>query len=144
VIILRDDGTYSMPASTATLECRPGFAIEVPDEEGPIREKRGKLILEPSNLPALDEFFDTCVGREVVIRRYRTTLRYAENGTKLTGVAKLRVVAVGKIPITTRAIERFTATWVPTSQPALASSASPRARELPTCSPDLRTRCVTD
>jgi hypothetical protein len=141
-IVLRDDGTYSMPPSTARLECRSGIAIAVPDEEGRIREKRDRLILEPSNLPALDEFLDACAGRDVVVRRYRTTLRLAEDGTTLSGVAKLRAVATGKIPVSTRAIERFTATRVPTA--ARASPAAPRRRELPTCSTDLRPRCVSD
>ena len=143
-LILRDDRTYSAPPSTATFECRPGVAIAVPDEEGPIREKRGKLILEPSNLSELDAILDTCAEREIVVRRYRTTLRIAADGATLTGVSKLRTVAPGRIPVTTRVVERFTATRVPTAHPALAPSVSRRARALPACSPDLEPRCVTD
>jgi hypothetical protein len=139
VIALRDDGTYSQPPNTTAYEC-PAGVIDVPDEEGAIVERRGKLVLEPFDLAPLDAFLDACVGRDVVIRRYRTTLRIAADGATLSGVAKARTVTPGPVPITTRAVQRFTATRVTTALPA----AQRRARDLPACSADLKFRCVTD
>ena len=141
VIVLRDDGTYSQPAGTAGYECPAGGTIDVPDEQGPIVEKRGRLILEPADPTPLDAFLDACVGRDVLIRRWRTTLRIAADGATLSGITKVRTLTPGAVPIVTRAVQRFTATRVPTS---LAARASRRARDLPDCAPDLRLRCVTD
>ena len=141
VIVLRDDGTYSQPPGTAGYECPAGATIDVPDEQGPVVEKRGRLILEPADLGPLDEFLDACTGRDVSIRRYRTTLRIAADGRTLSGVTKVRTLTPGTVPIVTRAIQRFTATRAPTTP---ASPASRRARELPACSPALELRCVTD
>ena len=143
IIILRDDGTYSQPPNTTGYEC-PGGVIDVPDEYGLIVEKRGKLILEPADLTPLDAFLDACTGRDVVIRRYRTTLRIAADGATLSGVAKARTLTPGAVPITSRAVQRFTATRVVPAPSALASPPSRRARELPACAADLKLRCVTD
>jgi len=144
VIVLRDDGTYSQPPNTTAYECPTGVTIDVPDEEGSIVEKRGKLILEPADLTPLDAFLDACTGRDVVIRRYRTTLRIAADGATLSGVAKARTLTPGAVPITSRAVQRFTATRVVPAPSALASPPSRRARELPACAADLKLRCVTD
>ncbi len=143
VLILRDDGTYSSPASTATATC-PSGEVAIPDEEGVVRQKRGKLLLEPSNLDEFGAALDACVGRDVSIRRYRTTVRIADDGLSLSGVTKLRLLTPGRAPITTRVTARFTATRAETVRPAAAASPSPRARELPACSIDLEPRCVTD
>src|SRR5688572_5989862 len=34
VIVLRDDGTYSLPPRVTPFECRDGVAVDVPIEEG--------------------------------------------------------------------------------------------------------------
>ena len=141
VLVLRDDGTYSSPASTATVTC-PSGQVAIPDEEGVVREKRGKLLLEPSNLDEFGAALDACAGRDVSVRRYRTTILIAEDGQSLSGVTKLRLLTPGRVPVTTRVIERFTATRAQTAGPA--ASPSVRARELPACSIDLEPRCVTD
>ena len=143
VLILRDDGTYSSPASTATATCPSGQVI-IPDEEGVVRQRRGKLLLEPRNLAEFGAALDACAGRDVSVRRYRTTVRIADDGQSLSGVTKLRVLTPGGVPVTTRVIVRFTATRVPTTSPAAAASSSARARELPACSIDLQPRCVSD
>ena len=140
--VLRDDGTYALPPRVTPFECREGVTIDVPAEEGTIVEKRGRLVLRPANLAALDAALDACAGREVVVRRYRTTLRMTSDGTRLSGVVKMRTLTPGTIPVRGRVVQRFTATRVATQ-----SAASPgfaRARDLPECSPDLRPRCVID
>ena len=141
VLILRNDGTYSMPANTPAVTCGSGTTVAIPDEEGPIREKRGKLVLEPRDLTPIDALLGTCVGGDVLIRRYRTTLRLDADGTTLSGVSKARFVLAGRVPITNRVIQRFTAARV-TADTAVSSSA--RARDLPPCSAELEPRCVTD
>lgn len=143
VLVLRDDGTYSSPASTATVTC-PSGQVAIPDEEGVVREKRGKLILEPSNLHEFGAALDACAGRDVSVRRYRTTISIAADGQSLSGVTKLRLLTPGRAPVTTRIIDRFTATRVRTAIRAPAASASARARRLPACSIDLEPRCVSD
>jgi hypothetical protein len=141
-IVLRDDGTYSLPPRVTPFECRDGVTIEVPVEEGTVVEKRGRLVLEPANLAALDAALDVCAGRDVVVRRYRTTLRVASDGTRLHGVAKIRTLTPGTIPVGGRAVQRFTATRAATMSAASAGLA--RARDLPACSPGLQPRCVID
>jgi len=138
IIILRDDGTYSQPPNTAGYECPTGVTIDVPDEQGPVVEKRGKLVLEPADLTPLTAFLAACAGREIAIRRYRTTLRIAADGATLSGITKVRTLTPGEVPIVTRATQRFTATRAPTTL------ASRRGRELPACAPGLALRCVTD
>jgi len=141
VIVLRDDGTYSLPPRVSPFECRDGVAIDVPVEEGRVVEKRGRLVLEPSNVDALDAALDACAGGDVVVRRYRTALRIAADGATLSGIAKIRTLTPGPIPIVGRVVQRFTATRAVTGP---AASASRRTRELPPCSPDLAPRCVID
>jgi hypothetical protein len=138
VLVLRDDGTYSIPASSATVAC-PSGQVAIPDEEGVVRQRRGKLSLEPSNLDELGAALDACAGRDVSIRRYRTTVRIADDGQSLSGVTRGRVLTTGRVPITTKVIARFTATRTDTSVPL-----SRRARELPACTIDLEPRCVTE
>lgn len=138
VLVLRGDNTYSFPGSTATATC-PSGQVAIPDEEGVVRQKRGKLVLEPSNLDELGAALDACAGRDVSIRRYRTTVRIADDGQSLGGVTKVRVLAPGRVPVTTKVIARFTATRTDTSVPL-----SRRARELPACTIDLEPRCVTE
>ena len=129
VLILRDDGTYSSPAGTAAATC-PSGEVAIPDEEGVVRQKRGRLLLEPTNLDEFGAALDACAGRDVSVRRYRTTVRLAEDGRSLVGVTKLRLLTPGRVPVTTRVLERFTATR---ASPALAVPARPRARKLPVC-----------
>ena len=143
VLVLRDDGTYSSPASTATVTC-PSGQVAIPDEEGVVRQKRGKLLLEPANLAEFGAALDACAGRDVSVRRYRTTISIAADGQSLSGVTKLRLLTPGRVPVTTRIIDRFTATRVRTAIRAPAASASARARRLPACSIDLEPRCVSD
>jgi hypothetical protein len=139
VLILRDDGTYTSPSSAAAVTC-PSGQVAIPDEEGIVREKRGKLLLQPSNLGEFGAALDACAGRDVSVRRYRTTLHIADDGQSLSGVTRVRVVTPGRIPVTTKVIARFTATRALTASPAR----SRRARQLPVCSIDLEPRCVTD
>jgi hypothetical protein len=139
VLVLRADGTYTSPAGTASGIC-PSGQVAIPAEKGVVREKRGKLVLEPSNLDELGAALDACAGRELSIRRYRTTARIEEDGHVLLGVTKVRLVTPGRVPVTTRVTERFRAFLVPAG-PAFSS---PRARTLPACSIDLEPRCVTD
>jgi hypothetical protein len=144
-LILGDDGTYSwpLPEGAGVVTCASGAAVEPFVEEGSVRQKRGRLILEPTDLTRHDALLDACAGRDVTIRRYRTTVRIASDGTTLVGTSKIRSVTHAQgVPITTRVIERFSATRAPTS-PAI-ESALPRARPAPTCSADLEPRCVTD
>jgi hypothetical protein len=141
VLILNDDGTYSAPAPAPTITC-PSGTVELPDEAGHVRERRGKLVLEPSNLAALDAAFDACGGRDSTIRRYRTTLRLGADGRTLSGISKVRIVTRARVPVTTTVKTRFTATRAITSRPAPAAAGS-RTGELPICAPDLEPRCVT-
>ena len=142
VLVLRDDGTYTSPSSTATVTCGSD-EVAIPDERGVVRQKRGKLLLAPGNLDELGAALDACAGRDVSIRRYRTMVRITDDGLSLSGVTKLKLLTPGRVPITTRVTERFTATRVPAASPA-APPSPPRARALPVCSIDLEPRCVTD
>jgi hypothetical protein len=141
-LLLRDDGTYTSPASAAALGCasRP---VPLPDEEGTIHRRRKRLVLEPGNLGALESLLEGCAARDVALTRYRTTVRVAPDGTALAGRTTIRVDAPGRPRLVTRLVGRFTA--VPAAAaPAARTSSHAYVRVLPACSEDVRPRCVSD
>lgn len=144
VLFLGDDGTYAAPAGAgvAATSCPSDATVAFPNDEGFVRRRRAKHILEPGTVAAFEAALGACIGRDLVIRRYRTTLRIAPDGTTLAGVTRLRYVIPGRAPVTTRVAARFTA--LRAESPTRASARSREPRALPPCSTELEPRCVTD
>jgi len=139
VLALLDDGTYVTPGSTQTEGCV--VQTTTPTEVGRIKiGRRGALILTPDNLSEQEEALSRCIGRPLVVKDMRTRLRIAEDGTFLTGVSKLRFRVRGAVPVDGRQVVRFRAT--PRSPSAATVTAGARRRALPTCSQDLRPKCI--
>lgn len=84
VLLLREDGTYVQPTTLSTC------AIALPDELGTYRPgRRGRLVLETSNLDAITDALSACFGYRLRVRRYRVWVKVAPDGQSLRGRATL-------------------------------------------------------
>ncbi len=119
-LIITADGRYREPADITTCS-------EAPDEVGTWQPgPRGRFVLEPGNIPELEDAAERCTGIRLVVTRDRAWVKPSADGTSLVGSERLSAHArYHGTYVTAQAVARFRGT------PQVGSNASTSADRIP-------------